>query len=74
LQKLSRATCRLRGTVVYFGDPVVTEQCRRLEFMTRNNNKIEDGLENLLDELDVNHGFLVEELKLLKVELIKDQK
>ncbi|MCX6304065.1 MAG: hypothetical protein NT040_03765 [Bacteroidetes bacterium] len=60
--------------VSHFYDPVVTEQARRLENMTRNNNKIEVGLEELLGELEINHVLLVEELEKMKEELIKDQK
>lgn len=73
-QDLASATCRLRGMVSHFCDPLVTEQSRRLENMTRNNNKIEDGLETLLEELEVNHGLLVEELIIMKEEFIKSQK
>lgn len=73
-QDLASATCKLRGMVSCFYDPVVTEQSRRLETMTRNNNKIEDGLETLLDELEVNSGLMAEELKKMAEELIKDQK
>ena len=39
----------------YFGDPLVREQSGRLENITKNNNIIEDGLENLLDELDTSN-------------------
>ena len=73
-QDLSLATCKLKGMVSCFFDPVVTEQARRLEALTRNNDKNEVGIEALLDELEVNHRLLVEELERMKEELINDQK
>ena len=69
---LANSTCKLRGMVSYFCDPLVTEQSRRLENMTRNNDKIEDGLETLFEELEVNHKVLVAELEKMKEELVKD--
>ena len=73
-QNLAFAACNLRGIASYFGDPVVTEQSRRIETITRNNNKIEEGLEILFNELEISHGLMVEELKQIKEELMKDQK
>jgi len=59
-------------TIPYFSDPLVIKQSWQLYDMAR--SKIEDGLEKLFEELEINHGLMVEELKEIKDELIKDQK
>jgi len=70
-QNVAYSACKLRGMISTFCDPVATEQSIRLESISRNN--IEDGLEMLLDELEISNGLMVKELKEIKIELIKNQ-
>lgn len=74
VQKVAQVACKLKGIVSFFCDPVVTEQTKQLENMTRNNNKIEDGVQTLLDELEVSNGLMAEELKKKAEELTTGQK
>jgi hypothetical protein len=70
-RNLAYSTCVQKGVVSYFCDPLVIKLSRQLFDMARNN--VEDGLEKLFEELEISNGLMAEELKAIKVELIREK-
>lgn len=58
----------LKGVISNFWDPVPVELTKRLDEMAK--NKLENGLENTLSELEQSSRLLLEELGKIKKELI----
>jgi hypothetical protein len=63
-EKLKFNAHSIKGVIANFWDPVTIEQSRRLDEMAK--NKVENGLEKALQDLEQSSALLVEELKKIK--------
>jgi HPt (histidine-containing phosphotransfer) domain-containing protein len=66
-EKLKFNAHSIKGVIGNFMDPVTIELSKRLDEMAK--NKVENGLEKTLNDLETNTKLLLEELKKIKQEL-----